>query len=312
MSVSPLGHNQDLFVLPFDHRGSFEAGLLGIHGRQPDAEELEKLTGYKPIIYVGFLLALEQGVPQDTAAILVDQTYGRAVLADATKRGIKTCVPVEKSGQAEFNFEYGEEFGRHLAEAAPTFAKALVRYNPDADAQVNENQRRRLKVLSDHVHSARYKFMFELLVPATTAQQESVGRDPRAYDLRLRPGLTVRAMAELQAAGVEPDVRKLEGTEDSKAARDLVAQARAAGRENVGIIVLGRGEDEERVGAWLAIGAQTEGFIGFAVGRTVFWQPLLDHKEGRISHDEAVSRVARAYQGFYYLFTNARAKATTA
>ena len=310
MNVSQLGFRKDLFVLPFDHRASFETGLLGIRGRQPDAHEIERLAGYKRIIYDGFLLALEQGFPQETAAILVDQTYGRSILDDATKRGIITCVPVEKSGMAEFDFEYGEDFGRHLEETHPTFAKALVRYNPDADAQVNESQRRRLKVLSDHVHSVGYKFMFELLVPATAAQLDSVGQDRRAYDLRLRPALTVRALAELQAAGVEPDVWKLEGTEDHKAARDLVVQARVGGRRDVGIIVLGRGEDDERVGAWLTTGAQTEGFIGFAVGRTVFWKPLVNHKEGRISCDEAASQVARAYQRFYELFTNARARAT--
>ncbi len=309
MNAVQLGFRKELFVLPFDHRSSFEAGLLGIRGREPEAHEKENLAGFKRIVYDGFLLALKQGVPQETAAILVDQTYGREILDDAAKRGIITCVPVGKSGQAEFDFEYGEDFGRVFAEANPTFAKVLVRYNPDADAQVNGNQRRRLKVLSDHVHSVGYKFMFEMLVPATTAQLESVGQDSGVYDLRLRPGFTVQAMAELQAAGVEPDVWKLEGTDDGKAARDLVAQARADGRKDVGIIVLGRGEDEQRVGTWLTIGAQTEGVIGFAVGRTVFWQPLVNHKEGKISRDEAVNWVASGYHGFYKLFTKARSGA---
>ena len=306
MNAQSIGYRQDLFVLPFDHRGSFETGLLGIRGRRPTPQEVERLAAFERIVYDGFLQALDGGVPTDAAAILVDQKYGRELLADARERGIITCVPVEKSGLAEFDFEYGDSFGERLEDAAPTFAKVLVRYNPDGDAGVNETQRRRLRVLSDHVHATGYRLMFELLVPATEGQLESAGRDERAYDLRLRPELAVRAMAEIQTAGIEPDVWKLEGIEDHGAARDLVAQARTKGRDAVGIIILGRGEDEERVASWLATGAQTEGVIGFAVGRTVFWQPLVDHKEGLISRSEAAGRIAETYRRLHELFVGAR------
>ncbi len=182
MKASDLGYNKDLFILPFDHRSSFEAGLLGIRGRQAEPGEVEKLTAYKRVIYEGFLEALDQGVPVETAAILVDQKYGEELLADANKREITTCTSVEKSGQPEFDFEYGDDFGRHLREASPTFAKVLVRYNPDGDAQMNETQRLRLKVLSDHAHSAGYKFMFELeawrIVGPLLQGQENPGMPP--------------------------------------------------------------------------------------------------------------------------------------
>ncbi len=310
MNASDLGYDKDLFILPFDHRSSFEAGLLGIRGRQADPGEVEKLTAYKRVIYDGFLEALDQGVPIDTAAILVDQKYGEELLADANKRGITTCTSVEKSGQPEFDFEYGDDFGRYLREASPTFAKVLVRYNPDGDSQMNETQRLRLKVLSDHAHSAGYKFMFELLVPATEGQLQSVGQDSHVYDLKVRPQMTVRTIEELQEGGIEPDVWKLEGMDDRDAASNVVAQARAGGRDKVGIIVLGRGEDDQRVQDWLAIGAQTPGFIGFAVGRTVFWQPLVDFKDGSISRAEAVERIAGTYRRLYQLFVGARSAAT--
>ncbi len=310
MNASELGYNKDLFILPFDHRSSFEAGLLGIRGRQADPGEVEKLTAYKRVIYEGFLEALDQDVPVETAAILVDQKYGEELLADANKRRITTCTSVEKSGQAEFDFEYGEDFGKRLNDASPTFAKALVRYNPGGDSKGNENQQRRLKVLSDYAHSTGYKFMFELLVPATEEQLESVDKDPSAYDLKVRPKLTVRAINQLQDAGVEPDVWKLEGMDDRDAASSVVTQARAGGRDKVGIIVLGRGEDEKRVHDWLAIGAQTQGVIGFAVGRTVFWQPLVDFKDGSISRAEAVERIAGTYRRLYQLFVGARSAAT--
>jgi 5-dehydro-2-deoxygluconokinase len=308
MDVSALGYGNNLFILPFDHRSSFEAGLLGIRGRPASPEEVVQLSAYKRVIFEGFLEALEQGVPGEIAAILVDQKYGEEILADANRRGITTCTSVEKSGQAEFDFEYGDDFGKRLRDAAPNFAKALVRYNPDGDEVGNANQRRRLKVLSDHTHSAGLKFMFELLTPATESQLEAAGQDSRVYDRDVRPDLVVRSIKELQEAGVEPDVWKLEGVDDRQAAGDVVAQARAGGRDKVGVIVLGRGENEQRVQDWLTIGAQTDGVIGFAVGRTVFWAPLVEYKDGGISRAEAVSRIAGTYGRLYRLFIDARAK----
>ncbi len=164
MAISGLGYRKDLFVLPFDHRSSFERGLLGISGRQADPREVEQLSGYKRIIYEGLLEAVESGVPAETAAILVDQKYGAQILIDAREQDIITCVPVEKSGQNEFGLEFGDDLRQHIKEATPIFTKALVPYNPDGDAGVNENQRRRLKALSDYAQSSGYKFMFELLV----------------------------------------------------------------------------------------------------------------------------------------------------
>ena len=159
--------------------------------------------------------------------MLVDQKYGARLLAEAKALGIVTCAPVEKSGQSEFDFEYGEDFGRHVEEAAPTFTKALVRYNPEGDATANEKQRRRLATLSDYSHSNGYKFMFELLVPATDSQAEAVAQDSRAYDLKLRPELTTRTMAELQDAGGEARDR----TVDTNEATGSLAYTRNRARE---------------------------------------------------------------------------------
>ena len=239
----------------------------------------------------------------------MDQTYGSELLADANRRGVTTCVSVEKSGQPEFDFEYGDDFGRGIQEAAPTFAKTLVRYNPDGDSGMNQRQQKRLKLLSDYCHSNGFKFMFELLVPATDAQLESVGQDRHQYDLTVRPDLVCRAIEALQQGGVEPDVWKLEGMDDRTATNNVVAQVHTGGRERVGIIVLGRGENEKRVEEWLTIGAQTPGFIGFAVGRTVFWKPLLDYKDESISREEAVSRISGTYMKLHNLFVDARATA---
>ena len=82
---------------------------------------------------------------------------------------------------------------------------------------------------------------------------------------------------------------------------------RRGGRDRVGCIVLGRGEDDTKVRQWLKTAAAVPGFIGFAVGRTSFWGPLTDWKEGRIARDAAVTEIARRYREWVDIFESARA-----
>jgi len=87
----------------------------------------------------------------------------------------------------------------------------LVRYNSEGDRELNRRQAARLNGLSDYLHSAMHRslLMFELLVPAEKAQLDRVNGEKKKYDLELRPRLMVRAIHELQDAGVEPDVWKV-------------------------------------------------------------------------------------------------------
>jgi len=307
MPPANLGYEDKLFVMPFDHRGSFQAKMFGIKGRQPTAEETRMIASYKRIVYDGFRQALAQGVPKDKAAILVDEQFGAECVTDALKDGIMVAMPAEKSGQEEFDFEYGDQFAEHIERFSPTFVKVLVRYNVEADAERNRRQAARLAKLSEYCHSHDRKFMFELLVPATPAQLNKAGGDKSKYDTEIRPGLMEKAIAELQAAGVEADVWKLEGLESADHYKAIVAQARSNGRDKVGMIVLGRGENAEKVKHWLSVGANVDGVIGFAVGRTVFWDALAGFKEKKHSREEAVAMVARNYKGFVDLFTSAQA-----
>jgi myo-inositol catabolism protein IolC len=307
-----LGFTRDMYIMPFDHRGSFQEKLFGIKGRQPTAEETAVIASYKNIIFEGFKLAVSQGVPKEKAGILVDEQFGTAILGEARKAGYMTACPAEKSGQDEFDFEYGSEFGAHIAKFNPTFVKVLVRYNPEGDAEGNRRQTARLKQLSDYCHAHNNKYMFELLVPATPAQLAQVGGVAGRYDKELRPTLMIRAMQALQEAGVEPDVWKLEGIETEADCKKVAAQASVGGRTGVGVIVLGRGENAEKVRHWLSVAANVPGLIGFAVGRTIFWEPLKAHKDGTLTRDQAIDQVARNYKGFCDLWTAARSQHKTA
>lgn len=305
MAMHKLGYPKPLYVMPFDHRGSFQEKMFGIKGRQPTSEETKMIASYKDVVYEGFKQALAAGVPKDRAAILVDEQFGANCVLDAKKNGVMFCMPAEKSGQDEFDFEFGEQFAAHIEKFSPTFVKVLVRYNPDSEKEMNKRQTARLARLSDYCKKTNRKFMFELLVPASKEQLEKLGGDKKKFDTDVRPGLMERAIAELQHGGVEPDVWKLEGLEKAEHYRAIVAQARSNGRDNVGMIVLGRGENEAKVRHWLTVGTEVEGVIGFAVGRTVFWDALAGLKEGKHSRADASAIIAKNYKGFVDLFMKA-------
>jgi myo-inositol catabolism protein IolC len=298
----PRGFDHPLYVQPFDHRGSFQTKMFGWQSPLSDVQTAE-IAGAKRVIYDGFLAALAGGVPKEKAAILVDEQFGAAILRDATSKNIVTACPAEKSGQEEFDFEYGEDFARHIEALDPTFCKVLVRYNPEGDRALNKRQAARLKRVSDFLAArGRSRFMFELLVPAEKIQLDRLNGDKKAYDRELRPRLMIKAIRELQDSGVDPDVWKVEGLDRREDYERLVETARAGGRHNVGCIVLGRGEDDRKVREWLGVAATVPGFIGFAIGRTVFWDLLVAWRSKQATRDQTVAEIAKRYREFVDLF----------
>jgi myo-inositol catabolism protein IolC len=301
------GYNKPLYILPFDHRGSFETKMFGWEGvLTPD--QTAQIAAAKRVIYDGFIAAIANGVAKEKAGILVDEQFGAAILHDASARGYTTACPAEKSGQEEFDFEYGDDFAAHIESFRPTFCKVLVRYNPEGDQALNRRQSARLRRLSDHLHAnSQSLFMFELLVPPEKSQLEECKGDKKAYDLILRPSLMVHAIQELQQAKVEPDIWKIEGLDRREDCANVVSVARQDGRDDVGCIVLGRGEDDKKVREWLTTAASVPGFVGFAVGRTDFWEPLVGWLAKKITRESAVAEVARRYREFVGIFEKGHA-----
>ena len=299
-----IGYNRPLYLMPFDHRESLQTKMFDWKGILSVAQTKEIATA-KQVIYDGFRAAVRGGVAAEHAGILVDEQFGASILLDAADHGFTTACPVEKSGQKEFIFEYGEDFARHVEAVNPTFCKVFVRYNPEGDAAMNYRQAVRLKRLSDYLHGSDRLFMFELVVPAEPGQLERLQGDPKAYDRELRPALMVRTLHELQEAGVEPDVWKVEGLDRPEDCARVVATARRDGRERVSCIILGRGEDDKKVREWLATAAGVDGFIGFAVGRTTWWDSLVDWRANRITREAAVVEIARRYMEWVEIFEKA-------
>ncbi len=300
-----IGYNKPLYILPFDHRSSFEKGLYGWTGALT-ADQTGRIARTKEVIYDAFKFALRAGVAQDRAGILVDEQFGAQILRDAAASGFITAMPAEKSGQAEFQFEFGAQYAAHIEQFKPAFVKVLVRYNAEDDKAMNRRQAVRLKELCDYCHSRNCRFMFELLVPATHEQLDRFEGGQNLYDLELRPSLMVEAIKELQNAGVEPDVWKIEGLDRREDCQNIAAAARRDGRDEAGCIILGRGSNEQKVVEWLRIAAGVPGFTGFAVGRTSFWEPLVAWRDGNITREQAVENIARRYCEWVKVFEGHR------
>ena len=294
-----------LYMLPFDHRHSYVKGMFHCEAPLSPAEQ-DRVADSKYLIYEGFKEAVGSEVPKAHAGILVDEEFGAAILRDASANGFVTAASVEKSGLDEFEFEYGDEFGRHIDAFDPTYAKVLVRYNPHDGEALNARQRERLKKLSGYCSDTGRGFMFELLVPATAAQLDSVQGDKKAYDLKLRCGLMLQAMAQLQDAGIEPDIWKIEGLDKREDCERVVRQAQRGNRTLVNCIVLGRGADLAQVEHWLATAASGPGFIGFAVGRTTFWDAIADFEAQKATRPEAIARIAGRYRQWVSIFERGR------
>ena len=298
------GYSNDLYVLAFDHRGTLTKGLLGVDGRPPTDEEVARVSSMKDIIFDGFLEAKNNGISGGDPAILVDEAFGLQVQEKAKEMGIKFAAPVEKSGQKVFDFEYGDDFGEKIKEVNADFVKILVRWNPDDDADTRQIQGERIKALSNWLDENDRKFLLEFLVPASEQQLESVGGDQARYDSEIRPKLAVQVVEEMRERGADPDIWKIEGLDTTDDCENVSKVIKDSGREDVIAIVLGRGANDEKVNEWLRAGSSVDGYKGFAIGRSIFWDSLKGWHAGEKSREDAVSEIANSYLSFISVYQN--------
>ena len=298
------GYSQEPPPPDFDHTGNITKGPLGVEGRPPTEDESNKVNEMKNIIFDGFLKAKESGITGGDPAILVDETFGLDVQQKAKEMGIKFAAPVEKSGQKVFDFEYGDQFGEKINEIDADFVKILVRWNPEDDEEIRATQGARIKELSEWLTENDKKFLLEFLVPATEKQLASVGNDQARYDSEIRPMLAVKVVEEMRERGADPDIWKIEGLDTAEDCEKVASAIKTGDRENVIAVVLGRGATDEKVNEWLRAGSSVEGYKGFAIGRSIFWNALKGFHEGEMTREEAVSEIAESYLGFLSVYQN--------
>src|SRR3954453_18585394 len=138
-----LGYDGKLYILAFDHRGSFQKKMFGIEG-EPDEEQTKTIADAKKLIFEGMEKAVERGLDAKSAGVLVDEQFGSDIPERAKQHGLSLTMPVEKSGQNEFDFQYGDDFGAHIEKFDPFASKVLVRFNPEGDEEMNKRQTERL------------------------------------------------------------------------------------------------------------------------------------------------------------------------
>lgn len=290
-----------LYVLPFDHRGSFKKLILE-HKNDITEEEREKLKYFKYLVFKGFKKVAEKRGIADLA-ILVDEEFGSNIHQESRKMGVRNLLSTEKSGQKIFDFEY-EDWGEHILNIRPTYVKALIRIVMGEDHSL---QNARLKELYDFCAQNEFGFLIEPLIEPSEADLAAVGGDKKKFDADVRPLKLAEAVKELHSAGVFPNVWKIEGTETKEGMDICSAAVYDGGKSDAQIVILGRGESMEKVEHWLTVSAKSRGVNGFAVGRTIFADALVKHKNGEWTEEQAVNDIAEKYDHFIDLFEKARA-----
>ena len=297
--TASLGFDKPLYILAIDHRdllqsmSGSEDALSAEHAAEIESARAQ-IVHAKHLAYKGFEDALTSGVPKDKAGIQVDEQFGASILQRAAEQSYITACPAEKSGQDEFDFEYGEDFAQHIETFRPTFCKVQVRWDPEGDRDLNHRHSARLRRLSDYLHGeSRSRLMLDLFVPSGETRLGNKKGDPR---------LIVEAIQQLQEAQVEPDVWGIEGLQRREDCGNVVAAARRGGRDKVGCVVLCESRDEKTVKEWMTAAAGTPGFIGFSIGRTIFSDPLSSWAARGTTSKAAEAAISRRYREFVNIF----------
>jgi myo-inositol catabolism protein IolC len=294
-----------LLILAMDHRESLGKKVFGVVDDAPTPEQTRAIETAKQLTYAG-LAAVRDQLPAGRAGVLVDERYGADVITSANHDGVVLAVPVEKSGREWFTLEYGADWAAHVRDADPAYVKVLVRDNPDFDDTHRKTQFADLAELSASLTSMGVPLLYELLVPGTDDQKASVGGDADAYDRDIRPELVIRVIADNQQAGIEPTIWKIEGLETTDAAHAIVGQIRSGGRDDIDAVVLGRDAPFERLDHWLSVAAGVDGFVGFAIGRSIWQDAVAANFRGEIDEAAAIGQISANYLHFAMQYTAAR------
>jgi len=295
-----------LLILAMDHRDSLERELYRLTA-PPTPSEAARIAADKLLVYRALLDAAAQLPASARAGVLVDEQYGASVAELAQHvPTLDLAMPIEASGHPWFQFAFADDWRRHAEFFTTGNSKVLIRDNPGLKASDRHAQMAAVSRVSTWAREAGRPLIVELLVPPTPADLASVGGDAARYDAELRPQLTVQVIHDLQDAGVEPALWKVEGLDATADARAVARAARRGGRD-ARCIVLGRHAPADRLDRWLDAAAPVPDFVGFAIGRSIWWDALSDLLAGSITEAEAQTRIATAYLSFANDFLAARA-----
>jgi myo-inositol catabolism protein IolC len=304
--INDLSEDRILMILAADHRNSLERDLYGLTAPPTPAQAAE-IGSDKLLIYQALLDATEHLPAEVQPGILIDEQYGASVaeLAASTGGAVNLSMPIEASGEEWFHFAYGDDWVRHAEYFGTDHPKVLVRDNPGLDPAQRDAQSQRLAQVSAWATETGRALILELLIPATDADKAATGDDTKRYDDERRPGYTVAVMEYLQDHGVEPAIWKIEGLDAHDDAVAVAATAVRGGRA-ADCIVLGRHASHKALTHWLQVAAPVPGWIGFAIGRSIWWDALHAHLHHHTTAGEARHRITAAYRDYARYYVEAR------
>jgi 5-dehydro-2-deoxygluconokinase len=247
----------------------------------------DRIAEVKGLVLDAFLQARERSHEvRQYGALLLDNQYASAAMADAMGRGIPVGAPVEKAGVFPLEWER-EPF--HAMSRGNSFVKVLVRYRPEWPEADREGQWAKLLELQAWCRGEHIPLLVEIIIM-------KAGEDEHEFEHHGRPTMLAGLIREAYSRGLVPAIWKIEGT----ASRDGAVQVDAAIRERPEPrqLILGKGAGPEAIASWFDAAAGLPSTAGFAIGRSVFMEPGSDYLLGRRSASETRDAIAERYLAF--------------
>jgi myo-inositol catabolism protein IolC len=294
-----------LLILAADHRNSLERDLYGLTAT-PTPEQAARISAGKMLIYQALLDAIPQLPTSAQPGILIDEQYGATIAELVVSAGdaISLAMPVEASGGQWFQYAY-DDWQAHAGLFATSHAKVLIRDNPGLEPSQRAAQAERLAKVSDWAAANDRALIVELLVSASAADLAPADGAVASDVATLRAEHTAHVIEYLQDHGVTPALWGIEGLDRHDDAVAIAAAANRGGRA-AGCIILGRRASQEQLDHWLQVAAPIPGFTGFAVGRSIWRDPLHAHLHHRSTAAWTRLRIATAYLDYVRYFLDAR------
>jgi myo-inositol catabolism protein IolC len=244
-------------------------------------------------------------------SFLVDEEYGAEAARLARERGHYVAMPIEASRTKALELQFPDDYQSRFEKLNPHCVKALVFHNPADDAARKAQQLGLLLDIGVFAQEQERDYLLEVLINPSPEQLAECGGDHNIFREKLFPQLLIHSIAEMQDFGIDPHIWKIEGLETLEDTKAVAAQAVSGGRDDVRCVVLGSGESPAKVASWLKNASAVPQFSGFAIGRTVWHQPLVDLFSGEISRAEAVTQMALTFTNLIKGFNRESVTATT-
>ncbi len=261
----------ELRVFAFDHRSQFEE----LTGATP-----EKIGAFKQLCLQA---AMQVAGDKSGYGFLCDSRLGRDALFKAADTGLWTARPVEwpSSRPLTLEPELGDDFGGLKEWPRDQVVKVLCFCHPDDDAALWQSQIDTITRLFQASRRNHLEFLLEVIPSKAGSVDDET---------------TAKVIQRFYDAGIYPDWWKLEPMLTDTAWKNTIAAIEANDGFTRGIVILGLGENEQKLAKSFAVAAKYPLVKGFAVGRTIFAESAKAWMVGKISDAEAIANMTVNYQ----------------